>query len=70
MFPQVAPKFFTTRAEGPKNLSKHRGQAAAAQRAAPAAGGNGRGRTSQYLRRKTEREDAQSDRRAGVNRRP
>ena len=22
MFPQVAPKFFSTRAEGPKNLSK------------------------------------------------
>lgn len=34
MFPQVAPKFFSTRAEGPKNLGK---DPAAAKAAAPAA---------------------------------
>jgi methylmalonyl-CoA carboxyltransferase 5S subunit len=39
MFPQVAPKFFTKRAEGPKNLGKDP-QAQAAP--APAAGGNGK----------------------------
>lgn len=31
MFPQVAPKFFKTRAEGPKNLGKEPGKAAASQ---------------------------------------
>ncbi len=37
MFPQVAPKFFHTRAEGPKNLGKDPGAAPAAapQTAAP-----------------------------------
>ena len=35
MFPQVAPKFFGQRAEGPKNLSK--GPAEPAKAAAPAA---------------------------------
>jgi methylmalonyl-CoA carboxyltransferase 5S subunit len=35
MFPQVAAKFFGTRADGPKNLSKS--PAAAAASAAPAA---------------------------------
>jgi methylmalonyl-CoA carboxyltransferase 5S subunit len=37
MFPQVAPKFFSTRAEGPKNLGKDPSAAAAAPTAAPGA---------------------------------
>jgi methylmalonyl-CoA carboxyltransferase 5S subunit len=37
MFPQVAPKFFGTRAQGPKNLGKDPNAAAAA----PAAPKNG-----------------------------
>ena len=43
MFPQVAPKFFATRDEGPKNLGKDPGaQPAAAPAAAPVAD-NGKG---------------------------
>ena len=33
MFPQVAPKFFATRSQGPKNLSKEPAKAAALRRA-------------------------------------
>jgi methylmalonyl-CoA carboxyltransferase 5S subunit len=36
MFPQVAPKFFLTRNQGPKNVSKEPGQAAAAPPLKPA----------------------------------
>ncbi len=44
MFPQVAPKFFATRAEGPKNLSKAPAAAAAAKPGAAArSGGDGKG---------------------------
>lgn len=44
MFPQVAPKFFARRAEGPKNLGKAPADgAAAAAGAAPAAGAAGGG---------------------------
>ena len=42
MFPQVAPKFFTTRDQGPKNLGKDPGAQPAAAAAAPS-GGNGKG---------------------------
>jgi len=35
MFPQVAPKFFKTRAEGPKNLGKEPGAAKAGEKQAP-----------------------------------
>jgi methylmalonyl-CoA carboxyltransferase 5S subunit len=38
MFPQVAPKFFVSRHEGPKNLGKDPAKAAAAPAAAPASG--------------------------------
>jgi methylmalonyl-CoA carboxyltransferase 5S subunit len=38
MFPQVAPKFFSTRYEGPKNLGKDPSKAA--PQAAPAAAGD------------------------------
>jgi methylmalonyl-CoA carboxyltransferase 5S subunit len=41
MFPQVAPKFFGTRSQGPKNLGKAP-QAQAAPAAAPAAGASGK----------------------------
>lgn len=42
MFPQVAPKFFTTRDDGPKNLGKDpSAQSAAAAPAASGANGNG-----------------------------
>jgi methylmalonyl-CoA carboxyltransferase 5S subunit len=40
MFPQVAPKFFSTRHEGPKNLGK---DPAAAPTAAGAPAGDGKG---------------------------
>jgi methylmalonyl-CoA carboxyltransferase 5S subunit len=39
MFPQVAPKFFVTRHEGPKNLGKDPAKAASAPAAAPSKGG-------------------------------
>ena len=42
MFPQVAPKFFSTRHEGPKNLGKDPAKAAAPA-AAPATGEAGKG---------------------------
>jgi methylmalonyl-CoA carboxyltransferase 5S subunit len=42
MFPQVAPKFFATRAAGPKNLGKDP-QAEPAPAPAPAAAGEGKG---------------------------
>jgi methylmalonyl-CoA carboxyltransferase 5S subunit len=42
MFPQVAPKFFTTREQGPKNLGKDPAAQAPAAAAAPS-GGNGKG---------------------------
>jgi len=43
MFPQVAPRFFGTRDQGPKNLGKDpNAQPAAAPAAAPAANGNGK----------------------------
>ncbi len=46
MFPQVAAKFFATRAQGPKNLSKQpKAQAAPAAGQAPAAGAPQRGIT-------------------------
>ena len=41
MFPQVAPKFFASRAEGPKNLGKDPSAAAPAAGSATAAGGAG-----------------------------
>src|SRR5690606_2798238 len=41
MFPQVAPKFFSTRAEGPKNVSKK----AAPADAAPTGGNGATGKT-------------------------
>jgi methylmalonyl-CoA carboxyltransferase 5S subunit len=46
MFPQVAPKFFSTRAQGPKTVGKDPAAlaAAAAAAAAPAAGGKGAGK--------------------------
>jgi methylmalonyl-CoA carboxyltransferase 5S subunit len=44
MFPQVAPKFFAQRAQGPKNVGKAPGEPAKA--AAPAAGKPGDGRAS------------------------
>jgi len=37
MFPQVAPKFFATRSQGPKNVSKEPAKAAPAKAGAPAA---------------------------------
>ena len=37
MFPQVAPKFFATRAEGPKNLSKQTKKEPAAPAVKPGA---------------------------------
>lgn len=43
MFPQVAPKFFSTRHEGPKNLGKDPDAKAAAPAAAAAAGDSGKG---------------------------
>ncbi len=43
MFPQVAPKFFSTRHEGPKNLGKDPSAKPAAAPAAPAAGETGKG---------------------------
>jgi methylmalonyl-CoA carboxyltransferase 5S subunit len=43
MFPQVAPKFFSTREQGPKNLGKDP-NAPAAQPAAASAPGNGNGK--------------------------
>jgi methylmalonyl-CoA carboxyltransferase 5S subunit len=36
MFPKVAPKFFTTRAEGPKNVGKDPSKEPAAAAPAPA----------------------------------
>lgn len=42
MFPQVAPKFFAKRSEGPKNLGKDPAKAATAAAAAPAAKGDGK----------------------------
>ncbi|HYE23691.1 MAG TPA: methylmalonyl-CoA carboxytransferase subunit 5S [Clostridia bacterium] len=42
MFPQVAPKFFSTRHEGPKNLGKDPSAQTAAPAAAAGAGGNAR----------------------------
>jgi methylmalonyl-CoA carboxyltransferase 5S subunit len=38
MFPQVAPKFFGTRAQGPKNLGKDPSKAAEAAAGAPKGG--------------------------------
>jgi len=46
MFPQVAPKFFKSRAEGPKNLGKDPQKAAAAPAAAGKTDGKGDGRQS------------------------
>jgi methylmalonyl-CoA carboxyltransferase 5S subunit len=43
LFPQVAPKFFASRAEGPKNLSKSRAELAAAKANAAEKGGNLKG---------------------------
>jgi methylmalonyl-CoA carboxyltransferase 5S subunit len=40
MFPQVAPKFFSTREQGPKNLGKDPSQAAPAPAAAAAKSGS------------------------------
>jgi methylmalonyl-CoA carboxyltransferase 5S subunit len=42
MFPQVAPKFFAHRAEGPKNVGKAPGEPARAAPAAPVKTGDGR----------------------------
>jgi methylmalonyl-CoA carboxyltransferase 5S subunit len=44
MFPQVAPRFFATRSEGPKNLGKAPGQPKAAESAAVPAAANASGR--------------------------
>jgi methylmalonyl-CoA carboxyltransferase 5S subunit len=43
MFPQVAAKFFATRAQGPKNLGKDPNAKAVAAPAPPAANGSGNG---------------------------
>jgi methylmalonyl-CoA carboxyltransferase 5S subunit len=68
MFPQVAPKFFPTRAKGPKNLGK---DPAAAPAPAPGGGSGGGqrprpGAHHDHLRRESERPDPQGDRIAGV----
>ncbi len=43
MFPQVAPKFFALRAEGPKNVSKSPADAAKAAAPAAAKAADGKG---------------------------
>ena len=58
MFPQVAPKFFATRAEGPKNLGKEpRRRSRLPRRRRPPAARPGGDRDD--LRREVERPDAQ-----------
>jgi methylmalonyl-CoA carboxyltransferase 5S subunit len=44
MFPQVAPKFFKSRAEGPKNLGKDAAKSAAPEQASATAKANGKGK--------------------------
>ena len=65
MFPQVAPKFFSTRQEGPKNLGK---DPAAKPAAAPAAAGPDTGKgpvtTTISYRRQSQRQDSQGHGRA------
>ena len=73
MFPKVAPKFFTTRAEGPKNLGKDAAAPQPAPAAAPArrkaakartngTGTGAHGRSPMTV--KLQRQDARGDRSA------